>query len=199
LGPAVGIAREPEEVAERQPELEETERCPDELGVRRRVPHLPIDGPADPDPFALHRLDQRCRDATRRREVLEVQRSLILADLAASFGDSGRKVGIRVGELPSDDPPDRLERQTLPLEIADPTDPLGMDLVVPGDASLTFGLWQEVPRLVVANRVHRDVAGGGQLLDAVPHDRSLYECALEPSHRPLASPPAPVSGLRCAA
>src|SRR5204863_4981356 len=115
-------------------------------GVRRRVSHLPIDRPADPDPLPLHRLDQRCRDATGRREILEVQGSLVLADLTPSFSDGGGKVGVRIGELPSEDPPDRLERQTLPLEIADPTDPLGVDLVVPGDASLTFGLWQEVPR-----------------------------------------------------
>jgi hypothetical protein len=53
--------------------------------------------------------------------------------------------------------------------------------------------------LVVANRVHRNLAGCGQLLDPIPHDRSLYECALEPSHRPLTSPTPPVSGLRFAA
>jgi hypothetical protein len=140
---AVGIAREPEEITERQPELEETERRPNELGVRRRVPHLAVDLPADPDPFALHRLDQRRGDATHRREVLEVQRSVVLAGLPASLGDGGRQVGVRVAELPPNDPADRRERESLPLEVADPADPLRVDVVVPGHTSFAFGLGQE--------------------------------------------------------
>ena len=61
-------------------------------------------------------------------------------------------------------------------------------VVVPGDASLALGLRQQAPRLVEANRVHRDVAGGRELFDPVPHDPPLYECALQPSHQQLARP-----------
>jgi hypothetical protein len=33
--------------------------------------------------------------------------------------------------------------------------------------------------LVVANGVYGNVTGGCELLDAIPHDRQLYECSLE--------------------
>ena len=94
---------------------------------------------------------------------------------SARFGDRGRQVGVGVAELAADHPPDRLERQPLLLELADPPDARGVRVAVPGDPALPLRLRQEPAGLVVADGVDRDVARGGELLDAVPHDRSLYE------------------------
>ena len=167
---AVGIAAQPEEVAERQPELEETERRSGrKLGVRRRVPHLPIDhgrpirirrapppGSADAGTPLVAAKSSRSSDRwssptspeLRRRRPQRVERP-------------------RHASSPRTDPPDRLERQTLPLEMR------GFRRI--RSAWISSYRATRVPHVrAVAggsaigsspNRIHRDLAGGGQLLD----------------------------------
>src|SRR5262249_55471815 len=173
---------------------------PGERGVGGRVAHLAVDAAADPDPLPLDRLDQRRGDPAGRGEVVEAQHLLRLDDVAAGFGHGRREIRVGLPELATEHAPDRLERQPLALEIADPSDPLGVDVVVPRHATLPLRLGEQTPRLVVADGVDRDVAGRRQLLDPIlhgryfmavpsrwaPHDHALYECTLEHSHRQLA-------------
>ena len=88
-------------------------------------------------------------------------------------------------ELAAEHAADRGQGQPLALQLADPADPLGVGVVVPGHATFARRLRQEPARLVEAHGVDRHVAGGRQLFDPIPHDQTLYECALQPSHHAL--------------
>ena len=101
------------------------------------------------------------------------------------LGDGRREVGVGLAELAADDPADRREGEPLALEVADPPDPRGVFGAVPRDPALAIGLRQQPARLVVPDRVDRHVARGRELLHPIPHDQTLYECALERSTRPL--------------
>src|SRR5207249_2389058 len=129
----------------------------------------------------LDRLDQRGRDATSLGERVERQEVAVVRPLAAFGGDGRGEVGVGHAELSAHDPADRGERQPLLLEGADLADPVRVLGPVPRDASLAFGRRKQPERLVVADGVHRHTGPRRELFDAIPHDSSLYECALEGS------------------
>ena len=103
--------------------------------------------------------------------------------LAAGGGHRRGQVGVGRVQLPGHDPADGGQRQPLLLKVADLVDALHVLGAVPGHAPLALGLWQQSAGLVIADRVHGHVARRSQLLDPVPHDQPLYECALEGSMR----------------
>ena len=96
---------------------------------------------------------------------------LVGGGLAPSHGDRRGQVGVGSFQVVAEDPGDRREREALAPERPHLADPLHVALVVPGDAALALGRWDEATGLVVADRVDRDVTRGRELLDAVPHER----------------------------
>ena len=184
----IGVPRQREQVPERKTELEQAKRVPHQLDVTGRVPRLTVDVGPDPDPLALHRLDQRGRYAARGSEGVE--REELTVDRVDPFGRHGRGEA-RIGEpeLAVDHPADRGEGQTLLLKGSDLVDPVDVLGPVPGDASFLVRLRQQPAGLVVANRVDRHLARRGELLDSIPHDRELYECSLTGSSASIAHGP----------
>ena len=196
----IGIAGQRQQVGERQTELQEAQRRPDEVDVGGGVALLAVDGSAQPDALALHGLDQRGRHAAAGRERVQIQEfGRGFAALGPSGGDGGREVRIGHAQLAADHAPDRRQRQPFALERPDLGDPLDVFGAVPGHASFAFGLREQPARLVVAHGVDRDVADRGQLFHAVPHDQTLYECSLTRSSGTACRGfRARAPGLRCA-
>ena len=132
-------------------------------------------------------------------QIVEGEDRVVGDPRAARDRDGGREIGVRGTELAAHHPPDRGKGQALALQIADPPDPLGVPVVVPGHAAFARRLRQEPARLIEAHGVDRHVAGRRELFDPVPHDRTLYECALQSSHRALERRRRTGRRLRCAA
>ena len=173
----VGVASQRKQVPERQSELQQPERRAYELDVRRRVALHAVDGTPQPDALTLHGLDQGGGHAAAVGELLERQ-ELIVAVRATSGRDGGGQIGVGGPELAAHDAADRREREAFPLQRADLADPVGVLRAVPRDTTLTGRGREQSEGLVVADGIDGNVAGGGELLDPVPHDHPLYECSL---------------------
>ena len=89
----VGIARQRQQVAERQTELQQAQRRPHQVDVGGGVALLTVDGSAQPDALALHRLDQRCRHAAARRERVQIVRSSVAVRRSRSERRRRRRPG----------------------------------------------------------------------------------------------------------
>jgi hypothetical protein len=166
----VRVPRERQELAEREPVLEEAERAADHVDVRGRVPDLPVDRAAELDPLTFDRLDQRGGDAAAAGEPVQAE-EFVLASLSARRRDRYGQVGVRGVEPIAEHPLDRRERQAPTPKLTDLADPPGVAIVVPGDATLAGRRRDEAAGLVVADRIDRHVARGRDLLHAIPHDR----------------------------
>src|SRR5439155_6210959 len=125
--------------------------------------------------------DERRRHAAPRGECVEREPLAVVGVLAQLGGDGRGEVGIGPAELSPHDAPDRRERESFLLQGAHLADPLRMLGPVPGHSPLALGGGKQSEGLVVAHGVHRHAGPRCQLLDAIPHDSPLYECALEGS------------------
>ena len=137
-------------------------------------------------PFALDRLDQRRGHAGGRREAPRGSRwrprstptpraTATAAARSASDGSSSpvttRPIAARVRPLPCRSRIRRIRSAwSSPYQATRPS---------------RAGCGSRPARLVEAHGVHRDVAGGRELFHPIPHDQTLYECALQPSHQAL--------------
>ena len=162
---------------EREAELQEPERRPDQLDVAGRVAGLavhlvPIRMPSRSTAW-IRTPARRSRRRTRRARAARPPRPRRARP-----------------------PPPRARVGEAELAVEDPTDrgePLALERRIRRIRSACSSRYQATrpslsgcgrrPRGLVVARVHGDVAGARELLDAVPHDRELYECSLTRSSR----------------
>ena len=111
----VGVAGQREQIPEREAELQEPERRPDQLDVAGRVAGLAVHLVPDPDALPFDGLDQGRRHAARGGERVE-REQLALRGLAALGRHGRRQPRVREAELAVEDPADRGEREPLALE-----------------------------------------------------------------------------------
>src|SRR4029453_5613252 len=131
----VRVPREREELAEREPVLEEAQGAADHVDVGCRVPDLAVDRAAEIDPLALDRLDQGGGDAAAAREAVQGE-ELVLSSLPPSPGDRDGQVGVDGVEPIAEHPLDGRERETAAAALTDLADPFGVAIVGPRDAAL---------------------------------------------------------------
>ena len=118
----IGIAREPQQFRQREPELEQAERGPHELDIAGRVACLPLEDATEPDPLPLHGLDQGGWDAAPGGERIEVEQLGLVPRLSPRRGHGGGQIGVRGAQLAGHDTPDRRQREALGLQRPDLAD-----------------------------------------------------------------------------
>ena len=109
----------------------------------------------------------RCASCSIVQELLLAA----LAALALGVRDRRGQVGVAAIQLAGEHAADHRERQAAFLHRADPPKELGVVGAVQRHPALAARRRQQALRPVEAHGVDRDVAFGGELLDAVLHDR----------------------------
>ena len=167
------VACQRQHLRQREAQLEQAETGPGDDDIGRCVRQTPLVAPGDQQVLPLDGLQQRDRDATPGRQLVEAEEllGLLTARLATGHGFDQRLVG-RV-EVAPHEPPDRRQRESLRLQLTDAVEPGEMAVVVERDAPGPTGWVEQTPGLVEAHGVDRDLRPGGELLHAVLHDQSL--------------------------